>query len=500
MTQEQILSNLTRGSLFQGSPNSTYGRMLFDRKIEDYGNQTDRTRKEINYHYHNGEDIGISVRSTVAGVIGSTVKIHCRTEDGNVNDSYEDLLEEHGEAKNFEITERWDIDDGLRNIVAFLTLQGGIIVREHFNTTWKIPYRLEILGVDKINATKNDREKRIKNGIQTDKYGRVTGIHLYDDETPSNNLTASSTLYTMENMTYYIDTWASLSQYTAVSRFVTILQTLDGMSQYTMAEIMAATDRSKNGIFWHTDLYETIAKQINDIASTLPAQEESLNILKKVIEDIAASQGVGRRGVIPTPKEDTISVVENKSASVYQGLSKSSERKMAASMGGSQVTTYKDIAEGNFSSIKMAGALDERDLKIKFEVIKKRIIKPYLDKLFEIGVQIGRIPLSRKEYFANQRKYHKFDILRTSRSVMSEKDEAMANKTNLESGMALLSKTYAEKDGSDYYEDMIRDAKTKIQIAEDIDKLWENSSSTRPEEKITPIDNTNTKDVTINEN
>ena len=518
---------LLRGySVIQGSPNSTYGKKLFDRQIENYGQIANRSRKEINYHYLNDTIIGAIIRAIVAGVVGKGINIQCRTANSFINDSYEAYLKEFAEAENFEVTGRWDMDEAWSQALTFLKLQGGVIVRHHYNASWEIPYRVEFVGIDKIDTSKTIREENVLNGIKKDKYGRVIGLYLHDDDL---NYSIQSTLHDMENMIYYIEGWTSLSQYTAISRFVTILQKIDGTSEYSVAEIKAAIDRSKNNIFWHTELSTKMQQIVQDILQKETGAEGQAEELYKIASQIAANKGNGFDGVRVTPQADKISVASNGSSSVYESLMGDSQMNMSASMGTSQISAFKDIGKGNFSSIKMATALDDRELEIDFVRLTTRIVKPILYRFFEVAIQMQKIlkkkilkkdedgniietkkiPLTHEEYFNNPDKkeiYHRIETTRTSKTAMSEKDQSVANRNDLSSGAGLISKVYTQKDGSDYFEDKIadtivrskiaiREAEIAIKTEEAISEMWGKSSVERPIEDKQEIEsNEETKD------
>jgi len=83
-------------------------------------------------------------------------------------------------------------------------------------------------------------------------------------------------------------------------------------------------------------------------------------------------------------------------------MSNQAQKQMSAAMGGSQVSVYRDIEKGNYASIKAAISFDEEECKIVFNNIENYIIRPYLRRLFEVGVQQGRVSLAKANLISEE--------------------------------------------------------------------------------------------------
>ncbi len=454
-----VFNSLLFSDIITGSETAEETGAGFDGAIETFGDYAAASRKQINHYYANGTDISAILNSVIGGVIGSGVNIQARTGDEELNAAFELLLKKHAKSNNFDITGRAHRDEFLRGIIGYELLSGGVIIRHHYSTSWEIPYRLEMVGVDMIDTSKNDEEGRLLNGIQRDRYGRVTHIWLYSDYKKSR-----SVRYSMRNMTYYMVPWLSISQYTAVSRLVTILPTLDTILQYKDAEVQAALERAKAGVYWSTELYGTILQALNEEfqnANVTPA--EKINEAKSLLERLS-KRGVSAHGATPIPVDDKIYEVTNKSDSVYDTITTHSQKSVASAMGGSQLSVYKDVAIGNYASIKAAISFDEEQYKMDFDNLVNNFVNEYLERLFTVGVQTGALPISRNEYFSNSENYWKWDILRQSKRVIDEAKAAQARKSELESGSTTLVKEYGEK-GLDYVSEMEKQMEADIKIA-----------------------------------
>lgn len=430
---------------------------MHDGSLENYANIAKTSRKQLNYHGANGTDVPSMLSAVVSGVIGSGINIQSRSQDPKVNTAFEALLKSHGKDENFEITGRFHRNEAFRQMVHFGTMNGGIIIRHHYSNSWKIPYRLELVGIDMIDTSKSDG-KRLKNGLQMDKYGRITHIHLFTSSDKT-----KSKAFSMKNMTYHMATWMSLSQYTAVSRLVTILPTLDGVLQYSNAEVKAALERAKAGVYWGTELYATILQALNEEFKNANASPSEKVAEAKALLEGLAKRGVSATGATPIPVDDKIYQVESKTDSVYDTITNQSQKAMSSAVGGSSVSVYKDVALGNYSSIKAAISFDEEYYKIEFDRLENKVINTYLERLFMVGVQMGAIPVSRAEYFADRDKFHSWDVLRQSKRVIDEVKSANATAKDLESGTTTLNRVYGEK-GLDYMTEMEKQIDLEIQV------------------------------------
>lgn len=457
-----------------GAPSSTTGKPTFDGFFENYAITGQRLRREINFHNANGTEIPAIIETMVAGTIGGGVNVQCRTGDNEIDDAFEDLLTEASEIANFEITGRFHFAGALRAVVANKWSQGGFLVRYHYNSSWKIPLRPELIGVDMIDTSRTNRAENLINGIKKDSYGRIVGIYLFTD--PYN---AISTLFPMTDMEYYMNPWLSLSQYTAISRLSRVLGKIDEMYEYSKAEISSAEERAKAGVYWSTELYSEVMDAFKEhLEASNFTDEQKLTAHKDLIRELAA-RGVGVTGATAIPSEDKIYQVNTNTESVFDVFTDHAQRSTAAAIGGSSAGVYGNMKNTNYATIKAMISSDDETYRIEFDDLKNGFIQSYLRRLFQVGVQIGKIPLSREEFFANPRKFYKFDILRTSRRVIDETKDADATKTNLATGITTKPLEYGKR-GLDYYSESMKAAQIEIAIQKDIRAMYEKEGLPMP--------------------
>ncbi len=479
--------------LINGSPKTTYSKTLHDGSIENYSNYAQQTRKQLNYHASNGTDVPSLVHSVVAGVIGRGVNIQARAKTSELNVAFETLLRVHAKCDNFDTTGRFHRDEAFRQIVHFENLNGGVIVRHHYNNSWDIPYRIELVGVDMIDTSQNNQFTKVVNGLKKDRYGRITHIYLYTDTEKT-----TSKPFSMKNMTYFMASWMSLSQYTAVSRLVTLLPTLDGVLQYADAEVKAALERAKAGVYWSTTLYDTILQALNEEFQQANATSQEKIIEAKTLLEGLSLRGVSATGATPIPVDDKITQIDSKTDSVYNTITNQSQKSMASAMGSSVVSAYKDIEKGNYSSIKGALSQDDETFEMHFDRLQNKVINEYLERLFMVGVQIGALPLTSKDYFADRDSFHKWDVLRQSKTVLDEAKEATARAKNLESGSTTHVREYATR-GLDFITEKMKQVSADIELELEIKEAYEKAGLEYPravekEEKKEEIEEKDDKD------
>lgn len=451
-----LISYIKSSSIIQGSPQTTINKNITDGKIESYGDFAKKSRQEINYHLFNGTDIPTMATTFANGVIGETVNIQARTDKEKINKDFEELLKEHSYIENFDITESMGRDEAFWLEEYFKFINGGVIVRHHFNSSWEIPYRVELVGVDMIDSNKTYKNENVLNGIKVNNYGKIIGLYLYDDYDKT-----KSTLHSADNMTICSPKWMSLSQRTAVSKIVSILGRLDNSLIYDNEEIKAAIERAKTGVYWHTDLFTEIQNALSDAFKNLKPNDRIAEA-KDLINELA-KRGVGANGATPTPKDDKITQLTNKTDSTYQVFGDKAERAMSTAVGMNPTTVYRDPTKGNYSSLKLMISMSDNEFAVNFRRFKETFAQAYLKNLFRVGVQTKRINLAKSLYFSNPEKYHKWDIMRTVKVVIDESKEANARDKNLSNGSTTQLKEYAKR-GEDYIEESIKQIDADIKL------------------------------------
>ena len=445
----QLIYGGGRGAYAQGAPESTKGKPLYDGNIDTFDSTSaSKIRKQTHYLNVNNTDIPTMVASATAKTIGISVNTQVESTSEKFNKEAELLIEEHNQLGVGELTNKFHFNASLRAISNFDLLDGGIMLRHHYNVEWNIPYKYEIVAVDMIDTSKQSRYKdgkpRTVAGLVFNKWNQITHIYIYDDE---NKRTSSKVPY--ENITYYSEVWVSIGQQVAISKLASILPTLDKVDQYGKAELEAAIEEAKAGAYLRSTAYNEIMKlafeRLNDTNGTF---DEKVLEIKPILQQLAKI-GVGHYGLSPIPADDEVVFNNSKRDGIYKDMNDNSEMKMSSAIGMSAVGVYSKADKVNYSAIKYVSETDNLSASIRFDNISNLLINEKNKRLIQVGIQIGRIK-ERTAYWKNPESFHKFRYLRRIKIDIEPAKTALANKTNLELGLKTKAQIIESAEGIKY--------------------------------------------------
>ncbi len=419
------------------------------------------TREAVRYLSANNTDVSSVITAKVAGIIGRRINIQSRLEDDILNSEIESYIKEWSEVGNCDVTGRFHFDGMLRSMVSSLVKEGGLLVRHHYNNSWEIPYRVENISLSMIDTKVNTiYGEKVLNGLRKNKYGRVTGIYIYDD---INKM--KSTLVPMKNLTFFSQVWIDLTQYTAVSKLASILPSIDLLDQFTDAQLKGAISSAKSGMYWKTAMYDDILKLVSNIKDNTKQKSELNKIMRSIGE-----QGIKPDGLTPVPLGDELVQGKNESDNVFNDLTSSTQTKIGAGVGQAGIITYQDASKANYSSMKATLALSEVNWSIDFDDIEAHIIRPILKRILDVGVTSQSININ--NYFITPRKFFKFVIMRVTSIDIEPLKTAKADATRLENKTHSLREIVAQRgrDLQDVQREQIQDEINYIKLREDMFK------------------------------
>ena len=395
-----------------------------------------KTREAVRWMNANGTDIPALVNSDIAGIIGAGVNIQSRIKDEpDLNTEIEEFLDEWGEDC---VTDgRFHLNSALRTMVATNKKDGGFIIKHHFNLKWDIPYKFEMIEVGMIDFQHDDEKKNVLNGLKKDKYGAITGIYIFKDQERQ-----KSTLIPYDELIFFSPVWISLSQYTAVSKFASVLPTIDQMDRFTDAELNKVISDAKQGRFWRTTLYDDILKLVASIKDT-SKRELRLTEIMQSLQDT----GIKSEGLTAIPHGDDIVKTENLSASIYPNIMKDSKQDVSSGSGLPSAIVYKDAGDANYSSLKMGLELAKIHWSVDYDDLYARVIKPILKIAIRTGVDIQQLKIA--DYYLNPRKYYKLEIMRLTNIDIEPTKTAQADEKKLSNGTT-SKRAIARREGRDY--------------------------------------------------
>jgi hypothetical protein len=468
--------------LFSGSPKTTRNKAKLIKDVEDYSNLGKSTREEISFHFLNGTVIP-SIILLKQKAIGRGLNIQSRTKVNEIDDAFEILIKQHAKKKNFEVSSTMPREEALKMCMSEKYRKGGVLVRHRYDTRWNIPYKLEIIGVDRINVSKYNKEERILNGLKKDKYGAIVSYFIFKDSTQKETIEIPAS-----DISAYMDKWMDITQYTAVSRLTQLLPDLDDLLKYHKDELEAASDRTQGSVFWHTKMYDTVVSAMEELYKSLKNSKQvtsdtfaELTEIQRELTRQMSAEGLVPGNVKAIPSEDSITDLKNNSASTYESFSKNNMDKISASQGFSSASVSQDYIKTNWATIDYIDRQGEHTHQEEINSIQAHLLDEYLERLFRVGVQIGRIPLKINEYIKNPEAYHQWKILRQSTSALDERKKQTAYGAALEIGTKTLVSIY-EDEGLDYKEEKLKQAKVDIELELEIKKLYEAAGLPTPNE------------------
>lgn len=461
-----LSSYLYGNGYIKGSGDYTKGEPISDNKIDYVAvSSSERARKELRWMNVNSADIGTIVEAITARTMGISIVTQVLSKDKSFNTQAEELIDIHNTIGVGELTNKHHFNSAMRAISTFVQLDGGIMVRHHYNTSWEIPYKYELVSIDTIDTSKSENIYNIKkgdprtiNGIVYNKWNQPTHIYIYNNETKS-----TSDKVSIKNITYYSEVWANVGQQLAVSKLVRLLTVIDKNTQYGNAELEAATEEAKAGGYLMSTGFAEIMKIIYE-----QIQKETTNVDERLerIDDVnkkLSTLGIKPKSLTVLPGDDTVTFNGSKRDSIYGDLTKNSEMKMASSQGMSAISVFGKADDANYSAIKFAAETDALAASIRFDDISNKIISGIYRRLIRVGIQIGAIK-GRAAYWKNPIAYSKFEYIRKVKIDIEPAKNASADKTNLENETVTRGQIIEQKHG------MKKEDFWKMQIQEEIDK------------------------------
>lgn len=469
------------GGYAKGAATITAGQPRYDGNIDVKDSAFPRRmREQINWLLVNGTDIPAIVESSVDKQIGVTINVQVGSPSSRFNTQAEELIEyfcgyeftNGTERAVGELTGIHHFDSSARIMARFTKLNGGFLIRHHFDPKWKFPYRYELVGVDMIDVGKTQRlfvpegvEESTINGLVRNKYGEITHIWIYSDISKT-----KSTKVPYQDLTYVAQTWISIDQITAVSKLTSILSMLDASSQYGMAELESAIEEAKAGHYVESAIYSELMKIVGEeIARATSGKTGNTRITEardmvtpilKAMSDL----GLKARGLTPLPLGDKPVFNTTRRNGIYKDMTDNADMKIAASQGMSDVGAFAKVAKASFSAIKYDIERDQRSADVDFNDLTNRAFFAIFSRVVQTGVQIGWIT-DRVAFWKEPHKYLKFRYLRQNKIDTEPSKNALANKTNIALGVKTPAEIVESTSGVKYetfLDNKLQDDKLRI--------------------------------------
>jgi len=375
--------------------------------------------------------------SLQSGVVGTGFTLQYKSKNIKLNNQVEFWLSHYSEYGNCEITGRFFRQDLERFMVSEAGITGGFIIRHHWDKKIPTLYNPEILSTNTIDRTKNDFKKGLYFGVQTNNFGKITGIHIYD-----NAQRKSSKLIPMKNLILFLDVWTDPHQYTSVTPLAPILNTLDKLASYDDSEVKGAKGRSGKSIIIATEAYSVIVQAQQEYMSKIladsggqtesSAYKQAAAEYQEILADFSG-QGI-HEGAIPIMPGEHTKVWDLKTSgdTVYADINQNSKQILSRGIGLSP-STVTGMPESSYNVALKNAQADER----KYAIVGQKVIEICLKEIYrnaiEAGYLLGFYDIS--DFYTNKLQYSSY--LKITRKQIGHIDplkQNLGDETAVEAG------------------------------------------------------------------
>jgi len=402
------------------------------------------------------------------GVIGTSINIQSRTDNQDFNSQFEYYIKQWSKRGNCEITGRFYRGLMERSLIGYSKIQGGFIIRHHYNKKWDIPYKLEIIPLSMIDTAEDNIYENKINGLKINNFGELKGIYIY-----TNSMRETSQLISAKDLTLFVIPFADPTQYSGVSPLAPIVATLDMLSAYNVAELRTAKQKAKGAIVVKTNLFNTILDIKKEKAKSSGlgnrVSEEELYNLYKAFKINGSLDGANY-----IPSDDDVINLQAKADSIFDSLDGSSKRTISAGAGLSTQSTFREMPS-SYNAALLNAQLDEKQYAIDFTDFVEMVWRDVIEvRLLDALILSNKITL--KDYWADPSKYREVEFIRESTSHIDPAKVEKAYTEGLESGVLNEIDIISSK-GKDYKEHLKKKMtykKIKKQLKKQLKKEMKN--------------------------
>lgn len=381
------------------------------------------------------------VSAATSNSLGSGVNIQCL--DEKYAQPVEDFLYTHSKKGYWEITNSLGANEFFNSCYDEIIKRGGVIIRKHYDKTWKHKVKFECVSVALIDYTKHDEEKDLFNGQQLDKYGAVQGFWFIGQKTNE-----VSFFVPIDELIYWIPKWVDITQKTPMSKLSAAMPTIDAKNKYTNAEIKTATKKANTGHAWATSLYSAVLDMLRSPKSATTSdvlsgkyQQDARAFAEGKIKEV--TQSIQHSDFIPIAENDKVySLIGGQAADIYEALDVSSQRTAMAALEQSSALTLRNPVGVNYSTLTAFQRMTNRVSRKEFALFTTQILEPLMEWMEEVMILNGVLPVN----FRAQNKTLKFKFAPIDGFLdIDPLKTANANKIGLETNTILLEDIAAEK-------------------------------------------------------
>ena len=424
----------------------------------------DKTNKEANTLRYMNDMVASYEKTVKRGVVGTGFSLQFKTDDTDINTQAEDWLKYCSEKGNADFTKRFFRQKLERMIAGELAIKGGVMIRHHWDKRFTTLYAPEVLSLDTIDRTKFDFANGLFSGIQTNKFGQITGIWIY-----KNQQRQQSTLVPIKNLELEILEFDP-HQYGNISPLATIMLRLDDMSTYTEQELKNAKRRAEKSMVVSTpavdkyllSLEEYIAEKTK--GGYTQEAERAKQEYKKLLKEFTAP---GFHDAAQVMGENTkVYDLQKSDSSQYNELLVQSKQTASRGLGYS-MSSIMGIPETSYNAAQKSAQEDEEENAIIGQSVMAICVEIYRRQI-EAGVILGEINIP--DYYTRKRYYdRRISVGRTIKGHIDPVKQINANAKAVETRQESMIDIHrkANKDYEEVIADEVRYELAKKKAFED---------------------------------
>lgn len=384
-------------------------------------------------------DIMNSITSTfVRNVIGGGYTLQARTNNEELNVQIEYFWKLWCKKKNCDVTGTQSFQQILRMLVKRKKIDGGILVHKVYTKDGLIPFKLQCLEVDELDASvMNAKEKgnKVVDGIEMNAFNKPVGywIRQYDID----GLTMNLPKYIPAKDMIYVYKKVRPSQVREISDMTQTMPRIRDTNEFMTAVSVKQRIEACLSVFIKKNVPSgnTIGR-----GSAIGNEGEKHNYQGKTLTP----------GMIMNlnPGDEVQTVNPSGQAADASSYIKLQQRMIGAGQGVSYEATSRDMSEANYSSARQGAIEDD----LTYEEDKESLLQ-VMDEIYETFiislVLSGLIEI--KDFWSNKEAYFEHTWIQAPKRWIDPLKESNANKIAMQTGQKTFKQICAEN-GMDWRE------------------------------------------------
>ncbi len=419
-------------------------------------------------------DLVSSVRKAFEnGTIGTEIPIQMRTKDSQFNNDFEKWLKIWSLKGNCEVSGRFYRGLAERSLIGYALVQGGFIIRHHYNEKWLIPYKFEIIPLHMIDRRETITLNGYINGIKINSYGEIQSILIYTD----NNKEISEPV-SYKDLTLYLNPFLDPTQYTGLSELAPILATLDMLEQYSQAELSSAKERADTPLIIKTHLYAELLEILKQ-----KAKQNGKNLTNKELSELYKKFKINGtiKGANYIPSDDEVVQMSKAKDTVFQALDNTSKRTISSGVGLSSQSTFREMPS-SYNAALLNNQKDDREYAIALKNFTELVWREVIAKrLLESLILSGKVKAN--DYWELPYFYHiSLEFQRASTAHIDPAKNETANAKALENGVKNKVDIISQQ-GGDYEENIRKEIQYEISKKKIQEEMYKQNGLKVPKEE-----------------